>query len=110
MTRFPFEVGFAELEANLDVYVDAVFETLGSEFLLMPKGPGFLDYERFEAAYESLKRTTHAFQDMDPETVYPAAIDTPIILLVLRAMLGFIPPEWAYTATRHTGRRRHCSR
>lgn len=103
MTPFPFEVDFPELESNLDSYVDSVFETLGSEFLLMPKGPGFLDYERFEAAYENLKRTTHAFQEMDPDTVLRAAVETPIILLVLRAVLGFTPPEWAYIATQHSG-------
>ena len=38
---FPFEVGFAEVQSNLDVHVDAVFGCLESEFLVMPKGDGF---------------------------------------------------------------------
>ena len=33
----------------------------------------------------------------------PVVFETPIALIVLRCMLGFTPPEWAYYATRHTG-------
>ena len=29
--------------------------------------------------------------------------DTSIVLIVLRCMLGFTPPEWAYYASRHMG-------
>ena len=38
---FPFEVGFDDLQADLDAHVDAVFGRLESEFLVMPKGNGF---------------------------------------------------------------------
>ena len=40
--QFPFEVGFDELRTDLDAYVDAVFGCLESEFLVMPKGNGFV--------------------------------------------------------------------
>lgn len=46
---FPFEVGFDEVRANLDGYVDAVFGCLESEFLVMPKGKGFVEFPAFEA-------------------------------------------------------------
>jgi hypothetical protein len=42
--KYPFEVSFTELEANPDVYIDAVFSCLESEFLVMPRGDGFVEY------------------------------------------------------------------
>ena len=100
---FPFEVGFDEVRSNLDVYVDEVFGCLESEFLAMPKGEGFVEFSTFDTGYEALKRTTRGFRDVTPETVTPAVFTTPISLIVLRCMLGFTPPEWAYYASRHTG-------
>ena len=55
---FPFEVPFKQVQANLDMYVDEVIGSLQSEFLTLPKGPGFVDYPAFEQGYEALKRTT----------------------------------------------------
>ena len=100
---FPFEVGFAEVQSNLDVHVDAVFGCLESEFLVMPKGDGFVEFPAFENGYEALKRATGSFRNVTPDTVAPAAFETPIALIVLRCMLGFTPSEWAYLASRHTG-------
>jgi len=96
---FPFEVPFEEVQANLDLYVDEVFSCLESEFLVMPKGPGFVEYPTFETGYEALKRATADFQSVTPETITPVVSDIPISLIVLRCMLGFTPPEWAYYAT-----------
>ena len=100
---FPFEVGFDEVRADLDTYVDAVFGCLESEFLVMPKGEGFVEFPVFEHGYESLKRATEGFRHVTPDTVAPVVLDTPIALIVLRCMLGFTPPEWAWYASRHTG-------
>ncbi len=100
---FPFEVGFDEVRSNLDVYVDAVFGCLESEFLVMPKGKGFVEFTTFEAGYETLKRATRNFQNVTPTTVRPAVFDAPISLIILRCMIGFTPSEWAYYASRHTG-------
>jgi len=47
--KFPFEVSFEEVQADLDVYVDAVFSCLTSDFLVMPKGKGFIEFAVFEA-------------------------------------------------------------
>jgi len=41
---FPFEADFDDIQANMDVYVDEVFGCLESEFLVMPKGPGFVEF------------------------------------------------------------------
>lgn len=103
MVKFPFEVSFEEVQDNLDVYVDAVFSCLTSEFLVMPKGKGFIEFAVFEDGYESLKRATAGFHEVTPETLVSAVYDTPIALVVLRCMIGFTPSEWAYYASRQTG-------
>ncbi len=97
--KYPFEVGFDEVQANLDTYVSRVFSTLKSEFLVLPKGKGFVEYAEFEQAYEALKKATGGFENLSPDIVLQAVIDTPLILVVLRTMLGFTPPELAYVAS-----------
>jgi len=79
--------------------VDAVFNQLESSFLVMPKGPAFVEYGRFQEAYECLKRNTKSFQDFNPETVWSSLLADSLVLLVLRTMLGVSPPEWAYLAS-----------
>ena len=103
MAQFPFEAELAELHTNLDHYVDEVFASLESDFLTMPKGQGFVEYSIFEAGYEALKLATQNFHNFDPETVRAALLETPMVFIVLRTMLGFTPPEWAYMASSHTG-------
>lgn len=100
---FPFEVGFDTLRSDLDSYVDTVFGCLESEFLIMPKGEGFVDFPTFERGYEALKQCTANFQQVTPETVAPTVFEIPISLIVLRCMLGFTPPEWAWYASQRTG-------
>jgi len=100
---FPFEVPFEQVKANLDVFVDEVFGTLRSEFLTMPKGEGFVEYPVFEQGYEALKKATCGFRDVSPNSVLATVYEIPIALIVLRAMLGFTPPEWAYVATQQSG-------
>ncbi|MBK5942249.1 hypothetical protein [Halochromatium roseum] len=100
---YPFETPFDEIQTNLDQYVDEVFACLTSEFLVMPKGPGFVEFAIFDTGYEALKRATRNFNQVTPETILPAVYETPITLIVLRCILGFTPPEWAYFASQHTG-------
>src|SRR5262245_29231118 len=69
----------------------------------MPKGDGFVDYSVFEEAYEALKRATEGFRKLVPEVLTDTVSKVPITLVVLRAMLGFTPPEWAYVTTQRTG-------
>jgi hypothetical protein len=102
-TKYPFEVPFAEVQADPDGFVSAVFACLESEFLVMPKGAGFVEYAVFEQGYENLKRATRGFADFSPAEVLPVVTSTPVAFIVLRAMLGFTPPEWAYIASQHSG-------
>jgi hypothetical protein len=99
---FPFEVSFDEVKANIDVYVDEVFESLQSEFLILPKGPGFVEYPVFEQGYEALKKATKDFRELSMETVLETVYKLPISFIVLRTILGFTPPEWAYVTTQRT--------
>lgn len=99
---FPFEVPFVEVRRSLDVYVDEVFLSLQSEFMVLPKGPGFIEYWVFEQGYEALKRATQDFRMLAPDQVLATVYATPITFIVLRAMLGFTPPEWAYVTEQRT--------
>ena len=98
---FPFEVQFSEVEERIDFHVDRVFECLETEFLIMPRGDGFIEYEVFDAGYEALKSATGGFDAMTPEAILPIVFETPIALVVLRCVLGLTPPEWASVASRH---------
>jgi hypothetical protein len=99
---FPFEVPFAQVESNLDGYINEVFGALQSEFLTLPKGDGFIEYPIFEQGYEALKRATQSFRDLSPAPVIDTVHQLPIVFIVLRTMLGFTPPEWAYITSQET--------
>jgi hypothetical protein len=103
MPKFPFEADFQDLETNPEPYVASVFSCLESDFLSMPKGVGFIEYPVFEQGYEALKRATANFNKMSPEEIFVVTLETPVVFVVLRAMLGFTPPEWAYIASQHGG-------
>ncbi len=102
MPRFPFEVPIDDILRDPESYVEAVFSCLESEFLVMPKGTGFVQYPVFESAYETLKAATKGFSSFDPDKVLPVAFSNPISIVVLRTMLGFTPPEWGYVTTQRT--------
>jgi hypothetical protein len=95
----PFEVAFSDLETHIETYVDSVFASLRSEFLTLPKGKGFVEYPIFEEGYEALKRQTGNFRTLEPDAIFDLVRSAPITMIVLRSILGFTPPEWAYVTT-----------
>jgi hypothetical protein len=103
MPIFPFEASWEEILQDPESYVDSVFSCLESEFLVMPKGAGFVEYPVFERGYEALKKATEGFSILNPDKVYPMTVSEPISVVVLRTMLGFTPPEWGYVTTQKTG-------
>jgi hypothetical protein len=103
MATFSFEVPFDHVQANIDEYVSAIFSSLESEFLIVPRGLGFIEYAVFEMGYEALKRATSGFTHITGPVLFDVALESPISLTVLRTMLGFTPSEWAYITTRCTG-------
>jgi len=100
---YPFEVSYPEVEADIEAFVDAVFGTLQSSFLTLPRGAGFVTYPDFGAAYEVLKRHTAGFAAIDPDRVLAALGEDALVLVVLRTILGFTPPELAYETSRRPG-------
>lgn len=103
MPTFPFEVPFDEILKDPEGYVDAVFSCLESEFLVMPKGAGFIEYPIFERGYEALKIATKGFSNFESAAVLSVTLKEPISIVVLRTMLGFTPPEWGYVTSQRTG-------
>ena len=45
----------------------------------------------------------YGFQNIDAGPVMKVAYQNPMIIIILRTMLGFTPPEWAYVTTQRTG-------
>ena len=85
---YPFEVSLDEILKDPEGYVDAVFSCLESEFLVMPKGAGFIEYAIFEQGYEALKAATGGFSQLNTDKVFSVAVAEPISIIVLRTMLG----------------------
>ncbi|MBL8448805.1 MAG: hypothetical protein JNM32_02655 [Dechloromonas sp.] len=101
--KFPFDATAAEIHADPDAYVDAVFGALHSEFLTLPKGEGFIGYPVFLEGYEALRQVTKGFRELDEAAIVGVVCERPVVLVVLRAMLGFTPPEWAYVTSQRCG-------
>ncbi len=99
----PFEVSPAYLRDHLDEMVDATISDLVSEFLLLPRGPNFIEYPQFREAFEVLKRVTRTFSRFDTETVMSALNENARAFGVVRSILGMTPPEWADLARTERG-------
>lgn len=84
---------------DFEPYIDEVFGELKSTFLTMPRGEAFLDYSTFEAGYEALKKATGGFVNVTAELLTKTVYETPVAFVVIRTILGFTPPEWAYVTT-----------
>lgn len=99
----PFEIPFAELPARIDEMVDATFGDLQSQFLLMPKGAGYVEFADFQDAFEVLKRCTASFNACTEENVWLALEQDALCLVVLRCIIGLSPPEFAELARDEMG-------
>ncbi len=103
MPRYPFEAPVSELESHIEEFVDSFIGSLQSFFLVMPKGSAFVAFPRFQQAYLQLASRTGNFASLSSDAVLSALAQDPLILLVLRTILGFSPPELAHVATARTG-------
>lgn len=99
----PFEASTEELERDLESFVDSVYADLQSSFLVLPKGGAFVEYRRFQEAYEQLKQATRNFSEFSLATVWNALLADSLTLLVLRTITGLTPPEWAELTTTELG-------
>ena len=105
--RFPFEASFPEVADRIEYYVERVFAALTSDpltsFLVLPRGSGYVPYQAFVRGYHALTEATATFQNLDEDVVLRAVLGEPMALIVLRAMLGLSPPEWASVTTTRSG-------
>ncbi|MEX0641700.1 MAG: hypothetical protein WD468_03315 [Pirellulales bacterium] len=101
--QHPFDATPDELIGDLSGYVQAVIGSLQSSFMVMPKGGGFVEYGPFEAGYQALKQATRNFENLSSDAIMNAVTQRPMSLVVLRTILGFTAPEWAYMASERAG-------
>jgi len=100
--KYPFEAKYEEIVDDPEPYVSSICNLLQSKFLVMPKGEGFIEYPVFEQGYEALKQATSGFTNFSSDSIYSLSLRVPISIIVLRTILGFTPPEWAYITTQRT--------
>ncbi len=100
--QYPFEATSDQLQTNIEFYVDSFIRSLQSFFLLMPKGRGFVEFQRFQRAFRILKERTADFKEFSVAHVSDALAQDSLVLVVLRTMLGLSPPEFAYLAAAAT--------
>lgn len=98
----PFLLNATDLEINLADAVDAVFDSLTSQFLVFPKGDAFLEYSGFRAGYEALRLATGGFETLTVETCWDALRKNAVAWIVIRAILGISPPEWGDLTNEHS--------
>lgn len=90
----PYKLTEADLAAQLDEMVEATFEDLQSQFMLLPRGAAFVSYDTFQAAYEQLRINTNGFATLTVDRVWDALRAHAMAWIVLRSILGLSPPEW----------------
>lgn len=100
---YPFELAAEELERQLDAMVDVTFHDLQSQFLVLPKKGSFIEYAKFQASYEVLKRHMRGFSVLKEEAVWAGLREDALGLVVLRTVLGMSPGEWAELARQERG-------
>lgn len=101
-TNYPFEHPYPDVEANINLFIDTIFEDLESSFLLLPRGSGFVTYQEFQQVYEVLKRHTIGYTAFELDNVMAALNEEALVFVILRTILGFTPPELAYLASQES--------
>ncbi len=101
--RLPFEVSYVELTDDIDFYVERVFDAIKSDyladFLVLPRGSGFVSSRHFVEGYEALVDATECFRALDADALFNTIAKVPMALIVIRTILGLSPPEWASLAS-----------
>ena len=101
-TLRPYQVASSDIEAHLGGLVQATFDDLTSQFMLLPKGPSYLEYSAFRAGYETLRKVTNGFQVLDVDRCWSAVRVNAVAGIVLRTIVGVSPPEWQDLAKEET--------
>jgi len=98
-----FEADDEQLVGNIEGYIDAFIAGLQSFFVVMPRGEGFVEFERFKSAYGCLRDKSGTFDRLSEEVALRAVELDPMALVVLRTMTGLTAPELAHLACGELG-------
>lgn len=98
----PYQLEPEQIADHLGDLVQATFDDLTSQFMLLPKGPTFLEYPDFRAGYEALRRHTDGFKVLDVDSCWKAVRENAVAGIVLRTIVGVTPPEWQDLAKEET--------
>jgi len=90
-----FEISEDQLETHMDELVQTIIDSLESYYLTLPKGPGYITYERFGEAYDVLVKLTDGFDNFSYDSVWNTFSEDNLVFVVMRTILGLSPPEWA---------------
>ena len=77
---------------------NAVFDTLQSFFIEMPRGNSFCEREDFERGYEAFRQETRDGADLSGDGVLRAIAKEPRAWTVLRSIVGLSPGEAVWVA------------
>lgn len=102
MTLRPYEVDPTDIPTHLGKLVQATFDDLTSQFMLLPRGSSFLEYPDFRAGYEALRQHTNGFTMLDVDRCWNAVRQNAVAGIVLRTIVGVTPPEWQDLAKEET--------
>jgi len=98
-TQYPFDASPGDLRDRIEQFVDATCESLSSYYLVMPRGDGFVDEDRFRKAFAVLDRQTSGLAKLTFGNVMAGVEEDLLVLVVLRCILGLSPSEWAHLAS-----------
>lgn len=98
----PYEVDPTDIPTHLGELVQATFDDLTSQFMLLPQGTSFLEYPDFRAGYEALRQHTNGFTMLDVDRCWRAVRQNAVAGIVLRTIVGVTPPEWQDLAKEET--------
>lgn len=98
----PYQVVPTDIPAHLGDLVQATFNDLTSQFMLLPKGATHLEYPGFRAGYEVLRKHTNGFTVLDADRCWSAVHQNAVAGIVLRTIIGVSPPEWQDLAKEET--------
>lgn len=102
MSLRPYQLDPTDIPAHLGELVQATFDDLTSQFMLLPRGATFLEYPDFRAGYEALRKFTDGFTILDVDRCWSAVRHNAVAGIVLRTIVGVTPPEWQDLAKEET--------
>lgn len=98
----PYQLAPTDIPPRLGQLVQSTFDDLTSQFMLLPKGAAFLEYQDFRAGYEVLRQHTAGFTVLDADRCWNAVRQNAAAGIVLRTIIGVTPPEWQDLAKEET--------